>query len=148
MTYGELIQKSLFYITSKTKKVFSLSEIKAKFPDLSNQEIRILATIFIYNTRGDKISASDIAKLYDITTAAVMHKLDSLEEKGYIYRDTKEEDKRVRYISITKRVEEEALEFKNNNMKQMDEIARILGDEDCRSFIRILGKLERALKEE
>lgn len=148
MTYGELIQKSLFLMASKTKKFFSLSDIKAKFPDLSNQEIRILATIFIYNTRGDKISASDIAKLYDITTAAVMHKLDSLEEKGYIYRDTKEEDKRVRYISITKRVEEEALEFKNNNMKQMNEIARVLGDEDCRSLIRILDKLEKALKEE
>ncbi len=141
MTYGELIQQSLYKLSMKNKHDFSLSNMKEKFPDLSHQEIRLLVTIFVSSTRNEKISASYLAKTYGVTTAAIMHKLEILEDCGYIIRKQDEMDKRIKYIEISDKLKECTSDLKTYNDKNIENIVKVLGDEDSKTLIRILNKL-------
>ncbi|MGM9971730.1 MAG: MarR family winged helix-turn-helix transcriptional regulator [Anaeroplasmataceae bacterium] len=141
MTYGELIEQSLFKLMLKYRKTFNFKDIRDKYPELSSQEIRILSTIILYNAREENISASVLAKAYGVTTAAIMHKLDTLEDKGYIYRISDELDKRKKYICLSEKMKQEAIELKETNDKNIEHMTKVLGEEDCKNLLRILNKL-------
>lgn len=141
MTYGELLQQTIYRLSSKSNKLFNFNNIKEKFPQLSHQEIRLLGNIIIANTRGEKISASQLGKMYGVTTAAIMHKLDVLETEGYIVRIQDENDKRIRYITVGDKLTNHVEEFKKNMENNINGVVNLLGDDDTRNLIRILNKL-------
>lgn len=138
MTDLEIIEDEILKIMSKVQSIINPADNKKKFPDLSQQEVRLLMSIFVIRNRGENVSAGSLAKEFGITIAAVMHKLDVLERKNYIIRKSDESDKRKKYIYLSGSLYDICNEYQRERQKKIKEIITKLGINDTQALIRIL----------
>lgn len=92
---------------------------------LTRSEVDVLFTIFHYNKNKDeRITASKIAEIMEVTLPAIMHKLTDLEGKNYVSRECSVKDKRRKFVNITEKWMDVIKEIdkieENKTMKFMD----------------------------
>ncbi|MDE5565444.1 MAG: MarR family transcriptional regulator [Anaeroplasmataceae bacterium] len=93
-------------LTRKIKLIqnnaFSRMDRKIEEVGLTRIEFHLLSHIYV----SQSIQASALASFFQVSIPAVMHKLDSLEKKGFVLKQVDERDKRVKYYSITESFKE------------------------------------------
>lgn len=78
-------------------KVFSIMDKQLDAVGLTRIEFGLLSYLFNYQFA----QASHLARQFQVSIPAVMHKMQALEKKGFCKKEVDKEDKRVKYYSLT-----------------------------------------------
>lgn len=100
------------------------------------------------HTEEKPITPSDIANNSGITLAGVTHHINSLEEAGCIVRTYSEDDKRVVFITLSKKGKDVVAKFKKKHWQKICGLVECLGDEDSAKMISIMSKISEYMKGE
>lgn len=91
------------------------------------------------------MSMKDLSKALGVTTGTTTVTVDRLEKGGYALRDRSENDRRSYIIRLTEKGEEAYRDHHSHHMNLADEIASILSEEEVRSLVGILRKINREI---
>ena len=101
---------------------------------------------YLYRHRDAAVFQRDIEREFSITRSTVTNILQLMERKGYITRQSVEQDARLKQLVLT----EKGRQFHENTMlalHQTDEyVAGLLTEEENTELLRLLNKLRDALK--
>ncbi len=97
--------------------------------NITQMEFDLLNCIYFSNREGKQIQASTLAKWFDVSIPAVMHKLVSLEEKGMVLKKQDEKDKRVKYYTLTEETNLQMEELFEQHKKKVEMYFKALGEE-------------------
>ena len=108
--------------------------------NLNDADIMVLYCIGFCDDLKD-IKLSDIAKRLKVTLPAVTHKVQTLEQEGFIKKLKDSNDLRKTYVKLTDKGEALVMSSKKKYYEPLLEIIESLGEEDKNHFIRILEKV-------
>lgn len=91
------------------------------------------------------ITPSDIAKKINVTLAAVTHHLNSLEEKKYILRKESKDDRRVSFVSLSKKGAKLIKDIKEKHCDEMTDLIEYLGKKDSAKLVSLIAKINKYL---
>lgn len=97
--------------------------------------------VFLMMDIKEDSSACVLAEHYKVTIPAIMHKLDSLEKRGYVSRVVCENDRRKKSIILTEKAQELLVEVRSIIMSQLKEMFERLGDKDTNELLRIMNRI-------
>jgi DNA-binding MarR family transcriptional regulator len=80
-----------------------------------------------------------------ITSARIAAALNALEEKGFITRNIDSEDRRRIIVKPTLKGREYAFEQRKKHIEHAKNILSMLGEDDAKEYVRILGRLADVL---
>ena len=81
-----------------------------------------------------------------VSKPAMTKIVDELEEKDLIERRIYRADRRNTYIVFTERGENRVREFTDRMNGMLEELSEEIGEEDIRTFIRLCGRFQEALR--
>lgn len=96
--------------------------------------IPVLSELIKYD---DGIVAGEIAEKFQISTARVAKILNYLEDKEYVIRKKKDNDKRVTIVSITEKGKEFLTDFKKQRADDMTYALKDIPDSDIEIFMSV-----------
>ncbi|MCL2671327.1 MAG: MarR family transcriptional regulator [Clostridiales bacterium] len=102
---------------------------------------------FIAN-RGDNVQPGDIVQDMQVSAARIAQTLNGIEKKGLIIRHIDNSDRRRILITITPEGIDLAEAHMRNQMQSTAEMLRLLGENDAREHVRIMGRLAALMSEE
>ncbi len=111
--------------------------ITDEFREITYNDMHIIEAIGVDQPK----KMSQIAKIMSVTTGTLTTAVNSLEKKGYVERRRSEQDKRVVYMTLTKRGE---LAYRHHERFHQDMIAFILehvSEEESQVLRRALERL-------
>ena len=115
--------------------------------NISCSELNVLGAIYECEKRNEKINITEISNKLKITKSAVSQSIAKLEKKGLIKRKINLFDKKVNYLSVTKKGVKQ-YEQKQKEYKQMiNNVIRKMGKEDSKELSRLLDKLGSIMNE-
>ncbi len=91
--------------------------------------------------RSGEVRPGQLSLDMGISTARTAATLNSMEDKGWIYREHSSEDRRGISVSITDEGRRISQKLRENLLSATAEILRSLGEEDAAHFVRITKKL-------
>ncbi|MCM1131222.1 MAG: MarR family transcriptional regulator [Roseburia sp.] len=112
----------------KNKFISNLCQILKRY-NLTRMEFDILNCIYFSSLENKQIKASSLAKYFEVSIPAVMHKLDALEARKMVVKTTDAMDKRVKYYTLTKETKNELEELFQHRKHQGELFFQSLGEE-------------------
>ena len=94
-----------------------------------------------------EISAGDISKKFNISTARVAALLKDVEEKEYVVRNKLKNDLRVTIVELTSKGEEEALKIKNRLTDFISKSIKGIDDSMLETFFKVMEMFVSNVKE-
>ncbi|MDD3407372.1 MarR family winged helix-turn-helix transcriptional regulator [Methanomicrobium antiquum] len=91
------------------------------------------------------MSMKDLSKSLGVTTGTITVTVDRLEKGGYAVRDRSESDRRSYIIRLTEKGKEAFFDHHSHHMSLSDEIASILSEDEVKSLVRILEKINKTI---
>ena len=110
-------------------------------------EFEILNFIYNANKNKEEVKASSLAKCFEVSIPAVMHKLDALESKRLINKHMDPKDKRIKYYRLTEETKMKYEELFARQEKRVSDYLRALGAER-EHLIKILDITLQFLEDE
>ncbi len=92
-------------------------------------EFDILNYIYFSTKKNNNVQASVLAKLFDISISAVMHKLNDLESKGMILKYLDENDHRIKYYIMSDETNNNLEKLFHFQEKRKNDFINYLGEE-------------------
>ena len=87
------------------------------------------------------MTPSQIADKLGITLAAVTHKINSLEEQGFITRSSSSDDRRLVYVNLSEKGRLMFDQMKKYYNKKINGMVEYLGAKDTKELIRLITKI-------
>lgn len=115
-------------------KFFEKMMLPLQKANLTKIEFEILNRIFFLNKQ---TKATELAKDFQVSLPAILHKLDALEKKEFLTKIIKESDKRIKYYSLTDQASKTCEWLHLEYDKAMEAYFEALGEEKEHLF-RIL----------
>lgn len=112
----------------KNKFISHNNQIFEKY-GLTRMEFVILNYIYMASVKNSKVKASSLAKYFDVSIPAVLHKLDALEEKGMVEKTLDDKDKRIKYYKITMQTKQRYEELFKRQKEKVERYLEALGEE-------------------
>lgn len=97
--------------------------------------------------KNKEITAGDISKRFNISTARVAALLKDLEEKEYVVRNKLKNDLRVTIVELTLKGEEEALKIKNRLTDFISKSIKGIDDSMLETFFKVMEMFVLNVKE-
>ncbi len=107
--------------------------------EMSFLEVKLLMQL--YKNSKENLNASYLADKNRVTIAAIMHKMQSLEEKGYVYKVTSTEDTRTKYYQLTEKAIDLANQYQRKLENYTNRFFEYLGEKDAKVLEEILKKI-------
>lgn len=98
----ELMEEMNEYLVMIFNEILVIEENSLKQSEFSDLTIKEMHTIEAIGLSGT-LNTSDVAKKLSITVGTLSVSVNNLVKKGYVLRSTSEEDRRVVYLSLTKK---------------------------------------------
>lgn len=115
--------------------------------DLTKSQLDILR--FLKYVKKDHVNQKDIEEFFHISNPTVTGLLNRMEQKGYVVRVHSPDDKRIRYIQITDKVEDIDKKIKKHIDYSEGVIAKGLSQEERNLLFKLLAKVkDNLIKEE
>ncbi|MDE7264490.1 MAG: hypothetical protein K2N64_07500 [Anaeroplasmataceae bacterium] len=92
-------------------------------------EFEILNYMYVTELKQEKLKASDLAKCFEVSVPAIMHKLESLEKKSMIVKKRDTLDKRIKYYTLTEKTKSSYEELFAKQKKKVELYFETLGEE-------------------
>jgi DNA-binding MarR family transcriptional regulator len=103
----------------------------------SEQELLVMLLMNFEETQ-KALTVTEISNHLQITPAGVTQLINPLEETGYIERLPDPRDRRIVRIGLTGKATRNASALILDAQEKMVELVRLLGEEDCKTFIRLM----------
>lgn len=116
---------------------------QGSMPDMPIRKSEMIALMSIGNLMKeypDGIKQGSLSQILNLAPPTVTPMINTLEENGFIERVGSKEDRRVVYIRLTKMGQEFLDEKENHFISNITELVEYLGEEDAKTFIRIVRK--------
>lgn len=97
--------------------------------------------------KNKEITAGDISKRFNISTARVAALLKDLEEKKYVVRNKSKNDLRVTIVELTLKGEDEALKIKNRLTDFISKSIKGIDDSMLETFFKVMEMFVSNVKE-
>ena len=117
--------------------------ITDEFKDITNNDMHILEAIGIEEPK----SMSQIAGELHVTVGTLTTNMNSLEKKGYLARNRSTQDKRVVLVTLTEKGRKAFFHHRDFHRKMIHTIIRDLDEEEMKTLIKCLGKLDTFFRE-
>ena len=134
------------YLVDIFNKVLVIEEMSLKTSQFSDISLKEMHTIEIIG-KDDKVTPSDIARAQMITLGTVTASLNKLEAKGYIERRRSQSDRRVVYLSLTKKGRLVDRLHSKFHKRLVDQIVEDFDETDVKSLTKGLSNLHQFLEE-
>ena len=112
--------------------------ITEEFKDITNNDMHILEAIGVEEPK----SMSRIAGELHVTVGTLTTNMNSLERKGYLTRNRSTRDKRVVLVTLTEKGRKAFFHHRDFHRKMIHTIIRDLDEEEMKTLIKCLGKLD------
>lgn len=142
MEYDKINQ----YLVDIFNRILVIEEMSLKTSQFSDVSLKEMHTIEIIG-KYDQVTPSDIARELMVTLGTVTTSLNKLEAKGYIARTRSRSDRRVVYLSLTKRgrlLDRLHAKFHKN---MGGHVIADMSDEEMQALVRGLGNLHQFLED-
>lgn len=96
--------------------------------------------------RNKKMKVSDLSEQLQLSNSTVSGIIDRLEKQGLVERTRSDEDRRIVYVSITKKTEEEVMEHYKYAEKKLEDILGNASEKELDEILRGLSILEKVLE--
>lgn len=110
-------------------------------PLLTDNEARILSIIYRHRDDFEAMRPRTLSYMARLTAPALSPILKSLTKNGYVERVHRKDDYRAVYLTLTEEGERLAAQIDEAFRKRMIALVDFIGEEDARTFLRILEKL-------
>ena len=134
------------YLVDIFNKVLVIEEMSMKTSQFSDISLKEMHTIEIIG-KDDKVTPSDIARAQMITLGTVTASLNKLEAKGYIERRRSQSDRRVVYLSLTKKGRLVDRLHSKFHKRLVDQIVEDFDETDVKALTKGLSNLHQFLEE-
>ncbi|EHJ57046.1 hypothetical protein HMPREF9318_02005 [Streptococcus urinalis FB127-CNA-2] len=134
------------YLVDIFNRILVIEEMSLKTSQFSDVSLKEMHTIEIIG-KHKNVTPSDIARELMITLGTVTTSLNKLEKKGYIERTRSKTDRRVVYLSLTKKgrlLDRLHSKFHRN---MVTHVTSEMCDEDLDALVRGLASLHKFLEE-
>ncbi|MBJ8326113.1 MarR family winged helix-turn-helix transcriptional regulator [Streptococcus pacificus] len=134
------------YLVDIFNKVLIIEETSLKSSQFSDVSLKEMHTIEIIG-KSDRVTPSDIARELLLTLGTVTTSLNKLEAKGYIERTRSKSDRRVVYLSLTKKGRLLDRLHQKFHKSMVTHIVAGMDAQDVEVLTRGLGSLHKFLEE-
>ncbi|XCY66265.1 MarR family transcriptional regulator [Streptococcus iniae] len=134
------------YLVNVFNRILVIEEISLKTSQFSDVSLKEMHTIEIIG-KFDQVTPSDIARELMVTLGTVTTSLNKLDTKGYIERTRSISDRRVVYLTLTKRgrlLDRLHAKFHKNMVGQ---VVADMDDEAMKALLRGLENLHQFLED-
>ncbi|RLU45128.1 fatty acid biosynthesis transcriptional regulator FabT [Streptococcus iniae] len=134
------------YLVNVFNRILVIEEISLKTSQFSDVSLKEMHTIEIIG-KFDQVTPSDIARELMVTLGTVTTSFNKLEAKGYIERTRSISDRRVVYLTLTKRgrlLDRLHAKFHKNMVGQ---VVADMDDEAMKALLRGLENLHQFLED-
>ncbi len=97
-------------------------------------------------SEGRPMTPSQIADKLGITLAAVTHKINSLEEQGYITRVSSTQDRRNVHIGLSAKGKSVLEKMKKHYDRKIRGLVECIGEKDAQTLVRLVTKISDYMK--
>ena len=109
---------------------------------LKPSECELLGILNLNLISGTKLlPASTLSQQLNITPAGVTHRLNALQDTGYIKRQKSAEDRRYILVGLTQKGKKQADIVLKNTYQNLDQLIDLWGEADSQVFIRLMSGL-------
>ncbi|MGT2771646.1 MarR family winged helix-turn-helix transcriptional regulator [Streptococcus marimammalium] len=134
------------YLVDIFNKVLIIEETSLKSSQFSDVSLKEMHTIEIIG-KSDRVTPSDIARELLLTLGTVTTSLNKLEAKGYIIRTRSKIDRRVVYLTLTKKGRLLDRLHQKFHKSMVNHIVAGMDSQDVEVLTRGLGSLHKFLEE-
>ena len=139
----EIISKRINCLSTKIKReICNLSSISS-VEDLSGVNSFII--VFIYLNKDRDIYQKDIEKEFGITRSTASNIISLMEKKGYVSRESVNNDARLKKLVLTKLAIDYCEKFLEDLDKLNSDLVEDISEEELISFYKTLNKIENNL---
>lgn len=142
MDYSKGAEELLKYLIESERNGYI---IQGNISEIAKGEI---AVINFLRVEGDGVTPARISQEFNINTSRVAAILNSLSKKGYIERKANPNDKRKTNVYITDQGREYGKCKRDDILEKLSRTLELLGDDDAKEYIRIMGKIKNIIFEE
>ncbi|HGH9756441.1 TPA: MarR family winged helix-turn-helix transcriptional regulator [Streptococcus pyogenes] len=139
------------YLVDIFNRILVIEEMSLKTSQFNDVSLKEMHTIEMHTIeiigKYDQVTPSDIARELMVTLGTVTTSLNKLEAKGYIARTRSRSDRRVVYLSLTKRgrlLDRLHAKFHKN---MVGHVIADMSDEEMQALVRGLGNLHQFLED-
>ena len=128
------------------KNIMEIEEkylITPKFKDISVNDMHIMEAVGLEEPK----SMSTVAKLMSVTTGTLTKSMDGLSEKGYVDRERGKKDKRVVFVSLTKKGREAYVHHESFHRNLIARIKDGISEHETTVLVYALAKLNDYFRE-
>ena len=140
----KLLCRKINKVSTKVKREITNLKKLHDIDELSGENGRVLG--FIYHNK-EKIYQKDIEKEFGITRSTASNNISLLEKKGFLKRNSSEEDQRLKSLVLTEKGINHVKIVSYELSKFDKEIEDNFTDDELNQFISYLEKLEKILDE-
>lgn len=140
----KLLCRKINKVSTKVKREITNLKKLHDIDELSGENGRVLG--FIYHNK-EKIYQKDIEKEFGITRSTASNTITLLEKKGFLKRNSSEEDQRLKSLVLTEKGINHVKIVSYELSKFDKEIEDNFTDDELNQFISYLEKLEKILDE-
>mgnify|MGYP005768051403 CR=1 FL=1 len=115
-----------------------------KLQEITKGEMAMLGYL-VYEE--NETTPTELSNQLNLSTARVANTLNSLEKKGYVERVHDSVDRRKVIVHITQKGSDTFREKEKQASQEMQEILDMLGEDDARAFLRIMGRIREFMNQ-
>ncbi|NQS91179.1 MAG: MarR family transcriptional regulator [Chloroflexi bacterium] len=133
------LSQELFSLLKKTSRLKLTGENNR---GLKPSECELLGVLYLNLMSGTKLMpASTLSQQLNITPAGVTHRLNALQDTGYIKREKSADDRRYVLVGLTQKGKKQADIVLKNTYHNLDQLIDLWGEDDSQVFIRLMSAL-------
>lgn len=137
MTTDETLNELLVGLFKDIMEIEGRYLLMEPYQDISYNDFHIIEAI----GTGEPKSMSSIAKLMHVTTGTLTRAIDALAKKAYVNRERSKKDKRVVWISLTKKGQAAFVHHEKFHRNMIAHIKEPLSEQELPVLIYALAKL-------
>lgn len=149
-----LINKGNYMNEEKAKQVIDAFEKAEKITQSRTplpsgvipSHIKLIDWIYQLSQKGN-VKVSDLAEALHLSRPGITRSLNKMEEIGLIEKNTNQEDRRVVYVSLTKKGEEIYYFYVDKYFKKLADRLSVYKDEDIQKMIEMVDLIYEDLME-
>lgn len=132
-------EKALYYL----KKIHDINLCESDFVTDKTKHGIGLAMMYLYHNKDKDVTAGDLAKKLDCSSARIAVLIKKLEEKNFIIKKKSESDQRVTIVSLTDTGEEFITKIFEHSILEMKNYVNYIGSEKMEYLIGILDDTKK-----
>lgn len=115
---------------------------------ITKQEFHILIKIFEMNKNNIKVTISSLAQSFNVTLAAIMHRMAELEKNGLVYKEEDQNDKRIKYFYVNDDIKHKCDKIFKKRVVKFKAFKESFGIEKLKKLEEMLDDVIKYLEEE